>query len=67
MHAQHVFSSTCTIEQVRLLVTNKTEHFDFKSGCAMRVVKLIKEEWPIAFQYEFRLNITKILEYKAKN
>ena len=28
----------------------KTEHFSYKSGNAMQVVKLIKEDWSIVFQ-----------------
>ena len=34
---------------IQLYIT-KTEHFSFKSGCAMRVVKLIKEDWPIVLR-----------------
>ena len=29
---------------------NKTECFNFKSGRAVRVVKLIKQDWPIVLQ-----------------
>ena len=29
---------------------NKMEHFNFKSGCVVRVAKLIKEEWLIVLQ-----------------
>ena len=28
-------------------ITNKTKRLSFKSGRAMRVTKLIKEDWPI--------------------
>ena len=58
-----------------LYITNKTEHFSFKSGRALQVAKLIKEDWPIVLQYEFRQLyaqyllkhfITKVLEYKAE-
>ena len=31
----------------QLYITNKMEHFSFKSGRAMQVAKLIKEDWPI--------------------
>ena len=31
-------------------ITNKTEHFSFKSGHAMEVAKLIKEDWPVVLQ-----------------
>ena len=31
----------------QLYITNKTERLSFKSGCAVRVAKLIKEDWPI--------------------
>ena len=34
----------------QLYITNKTEHFSFKSGRAVRVAKLIKEDWPIVLQ-----------------
>ena len=34
----------------QLYITNKTECFSFKSGHAVRVVKLIKEDWPIVLQ-----------------
>ena len=33
-----------------LYITNKTELFSFKSGRAVRVAKLIKEDWPIVLQ-----------------
>ena len=32
------------------LTTNKTEHFSFKSGCDLWVLKRIKEDWPIVLQ-----------------
>ena len=31
----------------QLYITNKAEHFSFKSRRPMQVVKLIKEDWPI--------------------
>ena len=31
----------------QLYITNKMEHFSFKSGRAVQVAKLIKEDWPI--------------------
>ena len=34
-------------EFIQLYITNKMELFSFKSGHAMQVVKLIKEDWPI--------------------
>ena len=34
----------------QLYITNKTELFSFKSGRAVRVTKLIKEDWPIVLQ-----------------
>ena len=34
----------------QLYITNKTELFCFKSGRAVRVAKLIKEDWPIVLQ-----------------
>ena len=34
----------------QLYITNKMEHFSFKSGRAMRVAKLIKDNWPIVLQ-----------------
>ena len=34
----------------QLYITNKTERFSFKSGHAMRVAKLIKEDWLIVLQ-----------------
>ena len=34
----------------QLYITNKTEHFSFKSGRALQVAKLIKEDWPIVLQ-----------------
>ena len=34
----------------QLYITNKTEPFNFKSGRAVRVAKLIKEDWPIVLQ-----------------
>ena len=34
----------------QLYITNKTERFSFISGRAMRVAKLIKEDWPIVLQ-----------------
>ena len=39
----------------QLFITNKTECFSFKSGRAVRVAKLIKEDWPIVLQYKFQL------------
>ena len=34
----------------QLYITNKMECFSFNSGHVMRVVKLIKEDWPIVLQ-----------------
>ena len=34
----------------QLYITNKTECFNFKRGCAMGVVEFIKEDWPIVLQ-----------------
>ena len=34
----------------QLYITNKTECFSFKSGRAMQVANLIKEDWPIVLQ-----------------
>ena len=34
----------------QLYITNKTECFSFKSGRAVWVVKLIKENWPVVLQ-----------------
>ena len=34
----------------QLYITNKTERFNFKSGCSVWVVKLIKEDWPIVLE-----------------
>ena len=34
----------------QLYITNKMEHFSFKSGRAMWVAKLIEEDWPIVLQ-----------------
>ena len=57
----------------QLYITNKTERFSFKSEHFVRVAKLIKQDWPIVLQQEFRLKtlllkhfITKVLEYKAE-
>ena len=36
-----------------IYITNKMERFSFKSGGAVRVAKLIKEDWPIILQLEF--------------
>ena len=36
--------------QLWLYITNKMEHFSFNSGHAMRVAKLIKEDWAIVLQ-----------------
>ena len=49
----------------QLYITNKTERFSFQSGHAMRVMKLIKEDWPIVLRLLFKSFITKVLEYKA--
>ena len=52
----------------KLNITNKTECFSFKSGHAMRVVKLIKEDWPIVnfgLKQLYTSFITKVLEYNA--
>ena len=38
------------VEFNQLYITNKTEPFSCKSGHAMRVAKLIKEDWPIVLQ-----------------
>ena len=42
-HSKKVFN--------QLYITNKTERFGFKSGRAVQVVKLIKEDWPIVVNY----------------
>ena len=34
----------------QLYITNKTKRFSFKSGRALQVAKLIKEDWPIVLQ-----------------
>ena len=34
----------------QLYITSKMERFSFKSGRAMQVAKLIKEDWPIVLQ-----------------
>ena len=34
----------------QLYITNKTERFSFKSGHAVQVAKLIKQDWPIVLQ-----------------
>ena len=34
----------------QLYITKKMERFNFKSGHAMQVAKLIKEDWPIELQ-----------------
>ena len=34
----------------QLYITNKMEGFSFKSGHAVRVMELIKEDWPIVLQ-----------------
>ena len=33
-----------------LFFTSKTEHFSFKSGCVIRVVNHLKEDWFIVLQ-----------------
>ena len=42
----------------QLYITNNTECFSFKNGCAVHVVKLTKIDWFVVLQYEFRLNTT---------
>ena len=48
------------------------ERFSFKSGRAMQVAKLIKEDWPIVLQLEFQLYttfksfITKVLKVNRR-
>ena len=34
----------------QLYITNKTQRFSFKSGGAVRVAKLTKQDWPILLQ-----------------
>ena len=43
----------------------KTERFSFYSGRGVRVVKLIKENWPIN-NFILQYFITKVLEHKAE-
>ena len=55
--------------------TNKMQRFSFKSGRAVRVAKLTKQDWPIVLHIRISAHnnfmlllkhfITKILEYKA--
>ena len=45
--------------------SNNTEHFSNKTGHAMWVVKLIKEDWPIVRISTLKMLITKVLEFKA--
>ena len=39
----------------QLYITNKTELFSFKSGRAVRVAKLTKEDWPIVLRHKTTL------------
>ena len=50
----------------QLYITNKTERFSFKSGRAMRVAKLIKEDWPI-YKTAFKSLSLKYWSTKHKN
>ena len=56
----------------QLYITNKTERFSFKSGHALQVAKLIKEDWPMVLRtvrtlcYFLKHLITKVPEYKAE-
>ena len=43
-----IFAVQYTVNQ--LYITNKTERFSFISGHAVRVAKLIKEDWPVVLQ-----------------
>ena len=40
---------------------NNTKRFSFKSGRAVRVVKLKKTDWLVVLQLEFQLNTTLLL------
>ena len=42
-----VFNVIITAVKVlyELYITNKTEHFSFKSGCVVWVTKCLKEDW----------------------
>ena len=42
-----------------LHITNKAEHFSFKSGCVVRVAKCLKEDWFIGLWWQLQLCITK--------
>ena len=42
-------------KSVCLCITNKTERFSFKSGHAMWVAELMKEDWPIVYSKTFGL------------
>ena len=65
-----VFAVHFTVKKAfnQLYITNKTEHFSFKSGHAVQFAKLIKED---CYSKNFSIKqlhksiITKILEYKA--
>ena len=45
----------CCISLLKALyaqyITNKTEHFSFKSGCVVQVVEHLKEDWLVALQF----------------
>ena len=43
--------NSCSFCLELVVITNKMEHFSFKSGCGMQVMKLIKEDWPIVLQF----------------
>ena len=57
---------------IQLYITKKTVRFSFKSGCTVRLVKLMKEDWPIVFSVNFgskqllKRFITEVLEYKTE-
>ena len=42
----------------QLYITNNTKRFCFKSGHSVRVAKLIKTDWLVVLQLEFRRNTT---------
>ena len=46
-----VFAVHFTIKAFnQLYITNKMERFSFKSGHAMRIAELMKEDWPTVLQ-----------------
>ena len=40
----------------QLYITNNTERFNFKSGCAVHNAKLTKTDWLVVLQLEFWLD-----------